>query len=396
MKKILMVLLGPFPPDIRVEKEISSLIKFGFEIDLIHYESKNKKINFSLPGLNLITCTAPTTLVHKLLNEFHGYDKSMVSYIRNFISSGDYAYVHAHDLQAAYCAILAKGRGNIKVIADFHENMPEATEAWRSSLPPFKRYILNLIHPKSKITRQEKIVCDEADLIISVVPEMVNFLSEKHDFELAKCRVISNFETLDFKYTSKSLSYSTKPRFNILYTGGFGYHRGIHTAITAMRFLKNTDICLRLVGGGNTNLLAWYDELIKEHSLEETVSIIDWVPANDIPAYIHAADLCIVPHEKNQHTDNTIPHKLYQYMTCGRPVLVSNCDPLERVVNEAQSGLVFKAGSPKDFSDKVLEIYNNREISTYFGSNGYKYVHQKGNAWENEALKLREIYRTSH
>lgn len=394
MSKILMVLLGPFPPDVRVEKEVASLTEFGFDVDLLHYKSNASETNFNRSGLKLIAVKPTNNLVQKIFNELLGYNKPIISYIRNLISTGNYDYIHAHDLEAAYCSILAKSHNKVKVVADFHENMPEASVAWRSSLPPFKRLILNIIHPKYKITRKEKKVCDEADVVISVVQEMEDFLSEKHKLDLTKSKVISNLENLDFKFTRKSLKYSAIPSFNLLYTGGFGYHRGIHTAITGMRFLKNTDIRLRLVGGGNKMLLAWYNELIKEYRLEETVDIIDWVPASDIPAYINAADLCIVPHEKNPHTDNTIPHKLYQYMTCGRPVLVSDCNPLQRVVNDAQSGLVFKAGSPKDFSDKVLEVHDNYEILTRYGSNGYEYVHERGNAWENEALKLREIYDT--
>ena len=270
--------------------------------------------------------------------------------------------------------------------------MPEASVTWRSSLPPLKRGVLNIIQPKDKISRKEKQICDQADLIISVVPEMENFLFEKHNLDLRKSKVISNLEHLEFNSTTRTIQYSPKGSFNVLYTGGFGFHRGIHTAIIAMSFLKHTDIRLRLVGAGNKTLMALYNNLIEKYSLAETVTFTDWVAADEVPAYINAADVCIVPHEKNAHTDNTIPHKLYQYMTCGRPVVVSDCSPLKRVVNEAKSGLVFEAGNPRSFADILQEMYNNRETLESYGRHGFDYVHNQGNSWNIEALKLREIY----
>ena len=66
-----MILLAPFPPDVRVEKEISSLVKFGFEVDLLHFEAKR---SYKKVGLKLIGCKRPRTILRKISNEFHGYD----------------------------------------------------------------------------------------------------------------------------------------------------------------------------------------------------------------------------------------------------------------------------------------------------------------------------------
>ena len=133
--------------------------------------------------------------------------------------------------------------------------------------------------------------------------------------------------------------------------------------------------------------------LVKELQVEDLVKIIDWVSSCDVLANIQQADVCIVPHHSNPHTDNTIPHKLFQYMIARRPVLVSSSKPLERTVTEAQAGLVFKAGDPQDCAEKVLALANSPEDCLAFAENGYRYVMEDGHNWEEEsAPRLIEAY----
>ena len=388
-----MALMSGFPPDVRVEKEILSLIEFGHQVDLLHYETSLSDKRFDLEGLTLIAISPPATKFKKVKNMFFGYDIDFRLHLRRLLKKDNYTHIHAHDLDAAYCSILEKSAvPNCKIVADFHENMPEAVVAWRETLPFTMRLILNFLQPKSKLKKREGTVCNEADYVISVVSEMENFLVKKHNLDIAKSIVISNLESKTFNFSAKAFSYNDNSQFNILYVGGFGVHRGLHTAICAMRYIKNKNVHLWLIGKGNKQLSSWYNRLIKKFKLEEFVTFVDWVPFSEVHKYMNGANLCIIPHESNDHTDNTIPHKLFQYMCCGRPVLVSDCKPLKRIVNDADSGLAFKAGDSQDFA-KVLDIMSSDEKKLKkFSENGYRYVHDQKNSWEVEALKLCSIY----
>jgi glycosyltransferase involved in cell wall biosynthesis len=393
MAKILMALMSDFPPDVRVEKELLSLIEFGHQVDLLHYETSLSDKRFDLDGLKLVAIPAPVTKFQKVKNIFFGYDVDFRLHLRRLLKLENYTHIHAHDLDAAYCAILEKSAvPNCKIIADFHENMPEAVVAWRESLPLTFRLILNFLQPKSKLKKREGAVCSKADFVISVVSEMEEFLVKKHNLDITKSIVISNLESRVFNQSIESFRYSDNAQFNVLYVGGFGVHRGLHTAICAMRYIKNKNVHLWLVGKGNKKLSSWYNQLIKDFKLEKCVTFVDWIPFTEVHKYMNGANLCIIPHESNDHTDNTIPHKLFQYMCCGRPILVSDCAPLRRIVNEAHCGLVFKAGNSQDFAKVVDRMANDVKKMKEYSKNGYQYVHNQGNSWEVEALKLRSIY----
>ena len=127
--------------------------------------------------------------------------------------------------------------------------------------------------------------------------------------------------------------------------------------------------------------------IVKELNIHKHVHIHGWVDGNEVLSNIQQSDLCCVPHHSNPHTDNTIPHKLYQYMLAKRPILVSSSPPLKRTVQAAKAGLVFEAGNPFDCSNKILTLINDPISCNIYAMNGYNYVFNQGNNWEDTSSK---------
>ena len=147
------------------------------------------------------------------------------------------------------------------------------------------------------------------------------------------------------------------------------------------------------MGAHPSQYLEMLKQLIKDLGVESQVKITGWVPSSDVMANIKQADVCCVPHHSNPHTDNTIPHKLFQYMIARRPVLVSSSAPLARTVRLAQAGLVFAAGDAGDCADKILALADDTSSCSRFADNGYRYVMEQGHNWEEEsAPRLVEAY----
>ena len=49
-----------------------------------------------------------------------------------------------------------------------------------------------------------------------------------------------------------------------------------------------------------------------------------WVAYQEVPKYIMAADICILPAHKNDIMMNIVPIKVYEYMAAGKPVIATN------------------------------------------------------------------------
>jgi len=110
-----------------------------------------------------------------------------------------------------------------------------------------------------------------------------------------------------------------------------------------------------------------------------------------LSSYIKASDLCLIPHLKTVHTDNTIPHKLFQYMIYEKPVVASNCNPIKRILDETRSGVVFESNNEADLANKIIELYNNYELQLEMGKKGKEAVRKKYN-WDETSKNLITLY----
>ncbi|NUQ39546.1 MAG: glycosyltransferase [Caldilineales bacterium] len=67
-------------------------------------------------------------------------------------------------------------------------------------------------------------------------------------------------------------------------------------------------------------------------------------PVADLPAYLHACDLCLIPYKRNEWTRHISPLKLYEYLATGLPILSTDI-PAAR----AFAGLIWLADSAEAF-----------------------------------------------
>jgi glycosyltransferase involved in cell wall biosynthesis len=389
-----MLLEHSFPPDIRVEKEAKALLEVGFNLSLVCADDGNSNDNWN--GMKIYKVPLKKDKFSKLKRLMFVIHPDFYRYLDNLFQKEYFDIIHVHDLRLVPTALKIKEKYDCKVVADLHENYPAGVREWNKSGSGLKGNILKLFNTYEKWFKIEKEVVKKVDKIIAVVDEMKERMIKQHNIDNDKILVVSNLEDEDFVKKAKvdeSLIQKYKDKFVILYIGGFGAHRGIDTAIKGMQYIDKEDIVLLLVGRGSEKIENEFKGLINKYNLGNKVEIVGWQPFEKVFSYQKLANICIVPHNSNEHTDNTIPHKLYQYMMVGKPIVVSSCPPLARVVKEADSGLIFKAGDEKDFADKVLKIYNDKNLQEKFSKNSLKYTFENKHTWQEESKKLVKFYK---
>jgi glycosyltransferase involved in cell wall biosynthesis len=179
------------------------------------------------------------------------------------------------------------------------------------------------------------------------------------------------------------------------YVGRLGVHRGLETVLEALAHRDDTtDTPMQLVIVGpddNDNA-----DALRAHArtlgVSDQLCFVGWVDFEDVPRYMAASDICLVPHAATPHTETTIPHKLFQYMAAARPVLVTDVPPLKRIIDETNAGLVTPAGDPAAMADALHELGADSEHADTLGRNGRQAV-EEHYRWEHDAETLRAIYR---
>jgi len=387
-KKILMLSQTVFPPDIRLEKEIKSLNKAGYEVVVLcNQYQKDISPFFEHSKIVRVKALFNSIKLNKIFNFPLFVNPRYFIPAFSLLIKFKPDVIHAHDLPMVPLALILRlFRMRTKVIYDMHENYPEALKYFQ------KKGIQKLIKNYKLAAIIDRFCIRFSDRIIVVIGENKDRLMKQRIPE-KKLYIVSNVADINYFDKIDKIDFAEeeyKGKFLLLYTGTVSPERGLETPVKAVNILKDKikNIYLLIVGDGNS--VDPLTQLVKSLSLEAYVELKAWVGHQNLKKYILQADVCIIPQPFNDYINTTIPHKLFEYMSFSKPVLVSDAKPLKRIVEESGAGLVFKSEDEKDFAEQVIRLNDNPDS---YGDNGAKAVREKYN-WENEEKNLFEVYKS--
>ena len=392
----MLLLERAFPPDIRVEKEARTLLKVGHEVFLLSLRKEDLSDEEVVDGIKVIRHQLPRKrpLPIRAWNYFRlqlfFIHPLWTRVVEDTIKKYQIEALHVHDLPSVTVGLNVARKFNLPLVADLHENYPEDV---RVSPMTWKG---NLVKPITiKLWKQtEKYCVRQANRIITVVDEAKEHYVHDYGVSPQKVTVVMNAEDLDYFCSlpvKEEIVSKYQPYVTIAYIGGFGHHRGIQTTISAMPkiMLEIPRSKLLLIGSGNNE-----DELrqlARKEGVEEAVEFVGWQPFTLVPSYIAASQVCLVPHIASGFTDTTVPHKIFQYMAMGKPVITSSAKPLARIIKETGAGIVYPSGDAATLAETVIRIYQDEELAAKLRQAAKIAVTTKYN-WQREEEKLITLY----
>ena len=93
-------------------------------------------------------------------------------------------------------------------------------------------------------------------------------------------------------------------------------------------------------------------------------------PYSILPDVIRSSDLCINPFELNGVTENILPTKLFQYMTCAKPVLATSLPGTRTFLEGEGEGVVY--ATLDDFNEQLTALLSNPARRQELGRNGLR------------------------
>jgi glycosyltransferase involved in cell wall biosynthesis len=387
-----MLLDHSFPPDPRVANEARALVKAGHEIHLLCLRHDPRQPAREVwQGVRIHRVTISRWLYRKISAvslDLPAYRWFIRRALRRFIEQERVDVLHVHDLPMVGEGIRAARRAGIVLVADLHENWPAALQNYGY----VRRFPGRILISPARWARHEGKVLPLADRIIVVIEEARDRLVSA-GLDPKRIAVVRNTVEVDDFHgfgLDAAILDRFKDRFVLSYLGGFERHRGIETAVRAIPLLTEAipSVLLLLIGTGSTgpSLRALAERL----GVTDRVVFEGYQPFRSFPSYIAASRVCLIPHLKNEHTDTTIPHKLFHYMLLARPVVTSDCRPLKRIVEETGCGVVYPSGDPAALARAIAGLTDSR-ISEAMGAAGRRAVHDTYN-WGRDAETLTKLY----
>ena len=387
-----MILDAVFPPDPRVENEAVSLVKAGHEVFLFCLHYGQQKQSEVINGIKVKRYLSNTLeyKVSALAYTIPLYTFLMKRKIRQFIKENKVEVLHIHDIRIAGAVFGVNKKYKLPTVLDLHENRPEIMRFYPHLLRFPGKYVIS----SKKWKNKEEEFIRKATTVIVVTSEAKDEIKKRLPIDTDKIVEVPNTVRQSFYksprvYPEILKQYSNS--FVVLYIGDTGLRRGLKTAIKSVHLIKNKieNIKLVIVGKNTTDIIL--KNLVKNLQVEAHVDFLGWKDQSLFQSYILSSAICISPLHRNVHHDTTYANKIFQYMSLGRPVLGSNASAQEKIIKKANAGLIHQDRDVKDFSNKVLELYNNKDLREEFGKNGSEFIENEF-SWENTSKKLLHVY----
>jgi len=378
-----MILDNEFTGDNRVENEVVALQNAGYQVFVLCLNYGDKE-NYEVYNGAIIT---RIPLSKKIKNKlrfmnntiFDIYSLFWSAKTKPFIKENSIKILHTHDLYMAKSVILANKKLKIKTVLDLHENYPATlvSYSWTNT------FLGKLLVSEKRWRNKEKDFLPKFSKIILLSDQFKDVLSKRYPRLREKFHIYQNYPNINklvgFKINEQILN--KKNDFIIFYFGAIAERRGLFTLLEALKKIikKSKRYKVLLIGpvdNADKRKLKTYqeDDIIKEHILQ-----YNWKDIKYLPSYISVSDICISPLIKNDQHESGIANKVFQYMLFEKPLIVSNCYPQQKVVEDNNCGLVFESENPNDLAEKIELLYNDDNLRIEMGKNGKNAVLEKYN-----------------
>ena len=392
--KIGMILDKVFPPDPRVENEALFLISQGHEVHLYCLDYEHQQLEYEqVKGIHVYRQHLPKHVYRfsALAYTVPYYAFFLQKSIKAFAATAQIEVLHIHDIQVAQAVFMANKSLNLPIVLDLHENRPEIMKYYAHVQSFWGKLLIFPNRWKSFEYRYIK----KADAVIVITEAAKQYYLDKiAKLDAAKFCVVPNTVRKAF-YTNYDLNNDIvaeyQPYFTILYLGDTGLRRGMITIIKALEHIIPIipNIKLVIVGSSKTDYVL--KELVAELGYEKYVDLKGWQKFELFQSFLTACDISVCPIHKNIHHETTFANKIFQSLSFGKPIVVSDCKAQADIVYDYECGLVFKDRDTKDFADKILTLYKDKELYHKMSDNATKAV-QKHLNWSITAQTLKKLY----
>jgi Glycosyl transferases group 1 len=93
-----------------------------------------------------------------------------------------------------------------------------------------------------------------------------------------------------------------------------------------------------------------------------------------VPTLLAAGDVCLAHVRKAPVTEGILPIKMYEAMSCARPVILAVEGEAHRIAEEANAAISIEPENPKAMADAILHLREHPDLASQLGSRGRAYI----------------------
>jgi len=216
----------------------------------------------------------------------------------------------------------------------------------------------------------EKKIYDNASKIITVTKGLKNHIEEKTKTKVYLIRNGMDNNLFNNNYKSNK---SRNKDFIIMFHGTLGRSQNIDLIIKYANYLKNNkikDIKIWIIGDGPKK--EKIINSINKLNLENNLIFHGFKDISQIPSYINSADIGFSPRKNGLINETAFPVKVYEYMGCGIPCIITPISEAGIFVEKNNIGFQLENNNIKSLHKYVLKFKNNKNLYNQYSINALK------------------------
>lgn len=385
-----MLLSNAFRPDPRVLKEARTLANAGYAVTVIAWDREGNHVaqeqteGFTVQRVQDVRSSYGAGIRQMLrLPRFWQHAWRRLNQLRPEV-------VHCHDFDTLPPGWLWAKLHRSPVIYDAHEYYTEMQE------PRLRGLVGKVLLPL--IGAAEQLLSRSAAAVITVDERIASRYRNR------RIVVIGHYPPLEFApaptcsdadesspWPNLSLG-ERRTEATLVYAGRLSTDRGMVVIAQVLQRLAEQEFHpqLRLLGVWTSQ-----DEEAAFHQamagMEAQVEMVGWVPFEQVPTQIVSAHVALAVLQPIKRYVAALPVKLFEYMACGLPVVISDFPANRAVVAGADCGLLVDPTDAQAIAAAIAHLLNDPTEARRLGQNGSNAFEKQYN-WQVLEQRLLALY----
>jgi glycosyltransferase involved in cell wall biosynthesis len=389
-----MLLYGEITHDARVIREASTLTECGYTVVVYSLASHRWRADLPFevrafppgrgvaPGAPSPFRTGRPTALGRMVARIRwvlSYGLAFAGWVRAVGRASSPADVwHGHDLFGLVAASWLGRRHGGVVVYDSHELFLEAGSAVR--LPGAVRRSLGWV---------EGSLARRAAAVITVNRSIAIELEQRYR---VRPTVVMNCPPLPDMKLPRRLRSEVRPRPKrlVMYHGALNPGRGVEQLVLA---LPEIDQSAGVVLLGDGDLMQKCADEAATPPLAGRLYVHAAVPVEELPAWIAEADIGVIAFQPiDRNNEYGTPNKLFEYLSVGVPVVVSDFPEMARIVREADVGETCDPTRPESIAAAVNRLLSETDADRLARRARARALAESRYNWAIESRALLRVY----
>jgi glycosyltransferase involved in cell wall biosynthesis len=339
---------------------IRALLDLGHTVDLVTYPFGR---DVSMPGLRILRCLRPPFITRVKIGPSYAkvpLDIALtVTALRQSMRSR-YDAVHSHEEGGAIGVMVAAMLG-LPHLYDMHSSLPQQLSNFAFSQSRIQHAVLH-----SLLTLLERLVIRRSRVVVVICPHLQDIV---RDIDPAARTVLIENAPGAGDGPARGSGTSVREELQltpstplVLYTGTFEPYQGLDLFLAAARRVRMELPDARFVlVGGRPDQIATVREQARERTIDDRTVFVGERRADEIPAFLDAADVLVSPRSAGTNT----PLKIYQYLRAGRPIVATRLLTHTQVLTDEVA--ILTKPTPEAFAEGIVRVLRDVRLARRLG-----------------------------